>query len=684
MKNKNPKVIKYFLSLSFMPSVDSIEAFQLHKVWNDARLAGDDATAAQALAQLGALGHNPFSTGRTPEQLREDLLHWERRRLRFQHRLRSYSMHTLIGPKLDGKVSETSGAMLLNTKGRGRCGQSAGANGQGGSDLVDGTEVKEAARCFVNIDLIFTGIVVRRGTHVWLRIDRNSTNAKTLEQLEGNLSGVMNQIASNGLTVQRLNVDGTCDSSARWKTCTGGAIIQVGTLRAGQQGLREWDKEAGIRGEWSQINLNFNRRTFGNQPLPEDGTYIRLGQGQWQLVNPAIVGVPFEYRITQERAHFNLGKRSGNYFAQMLAGGVLFASRHIDLEGRCAVAFVYLKTNSLDDANQLMLRRQRPLEDTYQFQPYLFADNTRHELYDNPANGLMNLGGRLLALYLEDENDLQEMYWNPNGGLLTDQVIQALLTTSQTGRPLTYPGAGGNLGAPRPITDYDLQTPTQTDYDHNNTNHRNAMLDVFSEELTSFYRDSRYFTDWTNTCRKIFSGKEGEVLAALYSGLRGDRSMARGTDLYENNGLPSESKQVTGQQGDEMFTIDSAPPLHLGRPGNPPGAVDGPSGIFAWNRLFITRIEDRSPNLGLHIALQIQCANPVLHQDAADYSVNYPDSTDLQYHCLDYASRAYGHAGRRMYLTGSNGGQIIPPVVYEFCENGGRQNYDANRVLPCP
>ena len=150
--------------------------------------------------------------------------------------------------------------------------------------------------------------------------------------------------------------------------------------------------------------------------------------------------------------------------------------------------------------------------------------------------------------------------------------------------------------------------------------------------------------------------------------------MARGTDLYEANGLPSESKQVTGQRGDEMFTIDRAPPLHLGRP----------RGILSWNRLFITRIEDRAPNLGLHVALQIQCANPVLHQDARDYAVGFPRSTDLQYHCLDYGSRAYGHAGRRPYLTGSNGGQIVPAVVYEFRENQGRLQYNPARIPPCP
>ena len=657
-----------------MPSVDSRQAFQLHKDWNDATLAGNGQNQAQALASLAVMGHDPLSTGLTPQQLREAVLSWERRRLRFQHRLRSYSMHTLIGPKIDGKVSETSGALLLNTKGRGRCGQSAGANGLGGSDLVDGTEVKEAARCFVNIDLIFSGTVVRRGTHVWLRVNQNLTDARTLEQLGGELAGVMKQIASNELTVQRLDDDRRCVTNDRWKTKKKRSIIRVETDRAGTRGLREWDKDAGPRGEWSDFNSNYSARSFGAMPLPGDGIYVILAQGEWRRVDRGLDGHRFEFRLTQERAHFNLGDRSGNYFAQMLAEGVLFVSRHIDVDGRCSVAFVSLHPPTLGHAQQLMRRRNRPLTDTYQFQPYLFHDNTRDELYDNPANGLMNLGGRLLALYLEDEDDLQEMYWNLAGGALNDPAIQAMLTTSQTGNPITYPGAGGALGAVRSITDYDLTAQQGVAYNHNNLNHREAMMDAFSEELTSFYRDSRYYTDWTNTCRKIFSGKEGELLASLYSGLRGDRSMARGTDLYEANGLPSESKQVTGQRGDEMFTIDHAPPLHLGRP----------RGILNWNRLFITRIEDRAPNLGLHVALQVQCANPTLHQDARDYAVRFPNSTDLQYHCLDYGSRAYGHAGRRPYLTGSNGGQIVPAVVYEFRENQGRLQYDPARIPPCP
>ena len=657
-----------------MPSVESNLTFQLHRDWNDARLANNAAAEAQAFAALAGLGHDPLSTGLTPQVLREYLLLWERRRLRFQHRLRSYSMHTLIGPKIDGKVSETSAALLLDTKGRGRCGQSAGANGQGGSDLVDGTEVKEAARCFVNIDLIFSGTLVQRGTHVWLRVDPNGTDPRTFEQLDGGLAGVMGQIASNGLTVQRLSDARRCVADDRWKTTSQRAIIRIETSGGGRRGLREWDTDAGQYGGWSQFDLNYNRRVFGAMPLPADGTYIRLARGQWQQIGRNLYDVKYEFRLTQERAHFNLGNRSGNYFSSMLADGVLFVSRHIDVDGRCTVAFVNLRPPSLRHAQELMLRRNRLLADTYQFQPYLFSDNTRDQLYDNSANGLMNLGGRLIALYLEDEDDLQEMYWNPAGGSLNEPAIQAMLTTSQTGNPITYPGAGGALGAARSISDYDLQTTPGAAYDHNNPNHRNAMLDVFSEDLTMFYRDSRFYTDWTNTCRKIFSGKEGEVLASLYSGLRGDRSMARGTDLYEANGMPSESKQVTGQRGDEMFTIDRAPPLHLGPPLN----------ILNWNRLFITRIEDRTPNLGLHVALQIQCANPTLYQDAMNYAAVYPNSTDLQYHSLDYQTRAYGHAGRRPYLTGSNQGQIIPPLVYEFQENIGRLQYDPSRIPPCP
>ena len=93
----------------------------------------------------------------------------------------------------------------------------------------------------------------------------------------------------------------------------------------------------------------------------------------------------------------------------------------------------------------------------------------------------MNLGGRLLALYLEDEDDLQEMYWNLAGGPLNDPAIQAMLTTSQTGNPITYPGAGGAFETVRSITDYDLTAQQGVAYNHNNPNHREAMMDAFSE-----------------------------------------------------------------------------------------------------------------------------------------------------------------------------------------------------------
>lgn len=659
-----------------MPTVDTRPLFLLHKAWNDAVLATNAAAQAVAFGQLAALGHNPQNMGLNINQRRTNLLNWERVRLRFQHQLRSLGMHTLIGPKIPGTVSETSAAYLLDTKGRGRVGQSAGANGLGGSDLVNGIEVKEAARCFVNIDLPFSGRIVRRSTHVWIQIDQNATDARTLEQLNGSLAGVMHQIASNALAVQKLDQNRRCDRDALWKTTSSHAIIRVNTTGTGAQGIQIWDRNAGVGGEWLPIDAAYSRRTFGADPLPADGFYIRLMRGTWRNVPQALDGQYHEFRLTQERPHFNIGDRTGQQFAEMINQGLALVSRHIDVDGRAAVAFLKLQTTNLATAQALMRRPGRPLAgDPYQFQPYLYHDNTRDCLYDNPNNGLMNLGALLLAYYLEDENDLQEVYWNPAGQPLSNADIQSLLTTSQTGRAINFPAFGATLGAAKPITDYDLTVDIGAGpvlFDHQNQAHCHQMMDDFAALLCEHYRDSRNHTDWTNTARKIFSGKECETFTALYTGLRGDRSMARGTDIYESNGQPSECKQVTGRRGDKMFTIHPHPPLHL----------RNPLGILSWNRLFVTSMEDRVAPLGLHMKLLVMCADPVLYDDARAYRRRRPGSPDLEYDSQNYASGAFGVANARPYLP--SGGQIVPNRAFEFREGYGRLNFNPAFIPPCP
>ena len=659
-----------------MPSVDTREVFDLHRVWNDATLANNAAEQNTAFVELTNRGHNPTNMGINADQRRTELLNWERRRLSFQHELHALGMHTLVGPKIPGTVSETSVAYLLDSKGRGRVGQSAGGNGLGGSDLVNGFEVKEAARTFLNIDMVFSGHIVRRGTHVWIHIDQEQTDSRTFEQLNGNLAGVMKQISNKPCAVQRLDENRICVSNSYWKTKGKKSIIQIETNADDLRGIREWDDNLGDLGAWLEANTNYSRRTFGNLPLPPDGTYVQLALGQWQNIDQALDGASFEFRITQERPHFNLGNYTGQQYAEMINQGIAFVSRHIDVDGRAGVAFMTLNTPNLEAAQQIMDRPERPLNgNPYQFQPYLYFDNVRHSLYDNENNGLMNLGALLHAYYLEDEDDLQEIFWDPEGQPLADNNIQQLLTTSQTGTDLTNHD-GEVLGPPRPVRDYRLFVDIGNGpvlYNHSIQDHRHQMMDNFADSLCTFYRDSRYYTDWTNTARKIFSGKECEIFTSLYSGLRGCRSMARGADIFETNGQESECKQVTGRSGDMMFSIHANPPLHLRRP----------AGILEWNRLFVTSMEDRSEPAptGLHLKLLIMCADPTLYDDAIQYMIHRPNSPDLQYDSDNYDSGAFGIANARPYLP--SGGQIVPTRVFEFREGVGRIYWDGRFIEHC-
>ena len=330
----------------------------------------------------------------------------------------------------------------------------------------------------------------------------------------------------------------------------------------------------------------------------------------------------------------NLGEHSGFEHAMTLKNGLLYVSRHRDVEGRCCVSYIRVKFDTLSDAKDYM-GSQRSLADRYQFQPYLFNDNTRDEYYSmSSPKSIARMGGKLLAHYIETDTGLEEAFWDPNGVALTDPTIEQMMLT-------------GNHFSSRKRT----LSPGWQSIPTFNAINRTTMEQTYLDSLCSFYRSSRFYTDQTNTARNIFTGKESEHLASLAFGLRGDRSTARGVDLIDDaNGRESEVKQVSAQRGDAMFTLDPAPPVNnINR------------NTANMESLFIGRIFDQVMSNGvkrLHIKLQYMNINPIITAQIAQYFAQYPNSPNFQYHSGTYASNQYGSVARR----------IIPSVQYEHIE----------------
>ena len=186
--------------------------------------------------------------------------------------------------------------------------------------------------------------------------------------------------------------------------------------------------------------------------------------------------------------------------------------------------------------------------------------------------------------------------------------------------------------------------------------------------MVAFYR-THGRTDLANTGRIVLDGKDGEQLAALYSGLRGDRSMARGDDLIEADGSPSEVKHLSGRKGDAAFSLDNKGKMHLGGQGK----------ITSKTRLFVSWMEDmvgeQGPRLHIKLLVTDQASKALLDsQHDAYYSpaqvatrAASTSKPDLQYGPQEYSTSRLG-AGKRTELPENGVLDLSNCIAFEYIE----------------
>jgi hypothetical protein len=280
------------------------------------------------------------------------------------------------------------------------------------------------------------------------------------------------------------------------------------------------------------------------------------------------------------------------------------------------------------------------------------------------------MGARILLYLVETKPGKIEVVYSalneeePSGELLSEPHIEKMLceVDSDTRFPLRH--------------HLPIEFNGGAEFVYEDANHRKAVLLHHCKTMAKYYRDSREWTDMTNTARSVLCGKDGEQLSALFSGLRGDRSMARGDDLVETDEEPSEVKHISGAKGDAAFTIDPSGTIHLGGPGD----------ITSQKRLFVSWMEDKWSKSGgskLHMKVLVtdkqlkkllDAQHDVYYGDKyvdkrsardKDASAEYRD--DLQYHSQPYETSKIGK-GERKDMPENGVLDLSKHIAFEFIE----------------
>lgn len=546
-------------------------------------------------------------------------------------------------------VSETVGAIVAGLSGYGQVGQAPNNRDDGEDipgDYTDGSECKRQFRIYPNLDFRLHGNAHLLGTGSGLfqliRLNEDAIDANTLEQISPSNTGIHRQIQSNSSSLQVIvERDGDYYAEDRMGISADEGCFIIIT----EEGIRKWNKDLGrnLPGqkkktgdydpvlEWKEIISDTwlkqrcrdllspeNRRGFSSEKydalmtrlernginvLPPPGVYIKMIR-ESELNVPG--GESFSFMFRQERGHFNLSKVDRQTLRWMLNNRIILVSHHFDRLGRVCCSVLSLQDLDEEQVDQIINEqfRGRPSDATLQPNWYLFDDNIRNELYRG-ANSLRDRGARLLAHAVQQNDGFVTTYWEPdNPGLISSEDVEDILI-----------GLDDCLEE-MPVEPQGFELD---EYFANETERREQALRLFNEGFVNFYRAMRVHTDPNQMGGNLGFDHLIEHMVMLWFGLRGSRSGARGVDLYEPDGAPSEVKSATGQEGDYMEVADNKKPFKAG---------SNVTKIQSWRRLFFNRVVDvreshedggERGNLNLVMWAPTQNSMEQLHQNTVSF-----------------------------------------------------------------
>ena len=533
-----------------------------------------------------------------------------------RNRLRQSRDHTLISsgsPTQTGHRGELLASLVTGVKGRSR-------NGKTGSklrgDLTDNTEVKSVNTADVGIDYFVHAKPHKFNDLVLLEMTKPDEYKEFTE-----MEGIRTQIE-----------DTTCIIHLCEKKVGGGVLGTEHLFRVTKM------KKTSQHDILNKLNVPFLKQVLTKCGLPTNGLKSALVQrletfrsrntnanlnkileqmlpkitNDWcfwlndtdakkfptgQLGKEGI----YQYRL--EGSHLNYSNKTPKQMEVILQDQSAISWTYLDLRGRYTVALFKNQMKPQEIKKWLKGRNKQ------QNQPRLFVEHTRRVKMD--GGNLQGLGANLLMLGREDQNGKFNVeFFKPSNPMsLNDPNCVKLLEG-----------------------DWDHQRPNlqwkKTRIDWGDTDKRMVAGNNFwNTGICSFFREMVEFCDLTGTSLHIKFDLLIEHLVAYVSGLKGNRSGARGYDLYTKSGHEVEIKSAVGWKGDGFGTEDT-PRWDLGdlneKKKGPYMKSRNRAKKMQWRRLYMVRMLLPSLNKKLELSLQIheeKNKNPMqtLHEILAKY-----------------------------------------------------------------
>jgi hypothetical protein len=365
----------------------------------------------------------------------------------------------------------------------------------------------------------------------------------------------------------------------------------------------------------SDLHVTVSKNCF----LPCDGSKKASIRLKKQIESKSSTPKEYQFLIRQERGHINFGNKSKAQLRKILESRPVFIFYGHNLRGGLQIVATRSGLRGVEIDQYLdAIYADSSVGSKRQVQPYLYPDNIRNSFYSSDVHSVATaLKGGLLMVANERASGVSIDYWDPVGSKSVVQAKEYLIEEfAETDSP--------DLGSHLAHKEADLKM---------SQNERASWF--FDECMVNFYRSIEPFCNLTSTTRNVGFGNMAQHLVGHVTGIRGTRSGARGADLVENDGSPSEVKLATGLPGDSMGTED-LPRLTLG------WDIEK---MLTWKRLFPLRIIDDGTGLrALAHAPETETMEQFKSQ-AKTYFENRPNngSGGLQYHVpKDFPHDVYG------------------------------------------
>jgi hypothetical protein len=283
------------------------------------------------------------------------------------------------------------------------------------------------------------------------------------------------------------------------------------------------------------------------------------------------------YQFRLEGSHLNYSNKTPKQMKVILQDRSAISWTYLDLRGRYTVALFKNQMKPNEIKKWLKGRNKQ------QNQPRLFVEHTRR--VKMAGGNLQGLGAHLLMLGREDKNGRFKVeFFEPSNPLSLKD-------------PDCIKKLEGDWDSDRPNLQW-----KKTSFDWGDKDKRMVAADNFwNTGICAFFREMVEFCDLTGTSLHIKFDLLIEHLVAYVSGLKGNRSGARGYDLYSKSGHEVEIKSAVGWKGDGFGTEDT-PRWDLGIVKNKKSQKR--ARMMRWRRLYMVRM--LLPKIGGELELSLQ------------------------------------------------------------------------------